>query len=336
MQIAFVHLGKNPPQYLEHTIRESKKWSAGIAHTLIGDSEESVKLARKVGIEYFHYSYSATSFGFVLPELSHDHKFWDGYWRKTFERLFALHDLQIHSPSVPLLHLESDVRIYRTFPFEALQKIDRLAWCGVSESHDVAAVFFSPNLGKLQHLLANFSADAAQNPELTDMTALRGYALKFPSRVRYLPTNPVDLGNDDLFGDGVFDGLNTGYWLSGRDPKNSWGVTRRRLNFMDTPGWPYGEARFVSQQEGDLSAHFDGKTFHIFNLHVHSKSKMFFGNTQASKFQSFLARLNNGKLVDSFSLRASYIFWKTHLSAYLRASLKLSNWSKMLRRLRSK
>jgi hypothetical protein len=82
---------------------------------------------------------------FALASKKLDHNFRDGFWKYTFERLFALQQYHEKHSDSKILHIESDVLLLPEFPWKSFAELNSLAWLNVNETHDVAALVYLPN-----------------------------------------------------------------------------------------------------------------------------------------------------------------------------------------------
>jgi hypothetical protein len=219
----------------------------------------------------------------LLSSLEHNAAFRKGFWRYSLERILALESLHgTREPNASILHLESDVLVLPGFPIEKFQNITELMWCKFNETHDVSAILYSPDFLSTKWLANAVREEIRDNTSLTDMTVLSLIHGKHPHKVKYFSSlsNPVST----IF-DGVFDGAAIGMWLTGRDPRNKYGLIQRHVSLPEAQDDP-GKHRFRVSPKGELFAMKELRAMQVYNLHIHSKRKLLFG-----KFNSFFLRL---------------------------------------------
>jgi hypothetical protein len=174
-----------------------------------------------------------------------DEKFRQGFWRFSLERLFALtahHDLY---PNDSLLHIESDILLLSNFPFDSFQSITTPAWLKFDKTRDLATILYLPDISKSQWFTEKMVQEVKNCNEINDMQLLNLISSKYPSEITILPSSPnttTSLLNDNDFleekekqllstnfykFEGIFDPAALGIWLTGSDPRNNFGVTRR-------------------------------------------------------------------------------------------------------------
>lgn len=239
-----------------------------------------------------------------------DHRFRGGFWKYTFERLFALQQYHEKNPEVKLLHIESDVLLLPSFPWTKFLRYESIAWLNVNETHDVAALVHLPNLNATISFCDFLRKQLRDNPETTDMYALLSFANSFPEKHKYLPSlnniNSREVGLDLLklnidsssYFKGFFDPLALGIWYFGQDPKNNYGIS----------------TRYIDQEHHYLSAtkvQLDFKDGHLkdqlqnewFSIHLHSKNLNLFGPNWETWLTRYLheAALQKNKNIFSFS-----------------------------------
>jgi len=336
--ILFVHLGRKLPRYLIENIWRTKKLFPESNVVLVhNQNENSANLSKFVesGVELFFFEKRRLlELSLEVPQLDVDTKFWKGYWQLTFERLFAVGDYQRENPNNPLIHVESDVVLFPDFPFESFLELDSLAWPKVSNSHDVASIVYSPNFDRYSEFMSHLIEVAKETPSTTDMLALSVIAARFPGRYAALPTmfshdsstNPIfgDRGSWEVFR-GVFDGLTLGYWFTGRDPKNAWGVRKSYLCPLNSP-LDYSSFRFSVDNLGQIRMNDE---IPVFNLHVHSKNLGYFKFPNITFLQKEVNLVNSRKSAIAFSMSGLFVSIRTHYKDLIRAAISIENWSKL-------
>jgi hypothetical protein len=244
------------------------------------------------------------------------------FWISTLERIFVLLDYHQRHPEAGLLHLESDVILFPSFPWDSFAKLPELAWGRYSATHDVAAILFSPNGVQSNLLKEALLKELEENPDITDMTALSRVARKKSTVNRVLPSAFLDRNvtlrsslnctavqydeltkNIQLFS-GIFDLGSIGMWIDGIDPKHSLGIS----STMPTNIFQKGEslidlqeAKFAVGDDGQLSVLASDKEIKVHSLHVHSKRRRWFSQEWKAEISSAIQAINAGRKVYRFS-----------------------------------
>ena len=337
--IVFVHLGTKLPKYLLDNVLRTKSLKEGLKVVLVHDKANSSANLEKLGVETFPFDpQSLSKLGILIPHLNHDPKFRNGYWQNTFNRLFAVGLYQAFNGNEKVIHVESDVVLFPNFPFEKFSKLKTLSWPRVSDQYDVASILYSPTAFAFREFLIELTRTAQSNYLTTDMQAMSKYAHDFPDKVLVLPTTPPhsdktssisgDTDAWDLF-NGIFDGLVLGHWLTGQDPRNSWGIRTRYLVPLDSP-LNYASSTFSVDEDNLLV----DNLYPVFNLHVHSKNSGYFKLSNRTFLKREIMIVNNRLNQKQLVLFALFGFIKSHFFDYLRAALVLNNWFRLLERLR--
>jgi hypothetical protein len=279
----FVHLGSNIPRHLVLSLNRQLTLFPNIPCVLIVDNLPSVQLPDEIRVEMYSTSQETQDL-FQEASKRMDHRFRGGFWKYTFERLFALQQYHEKNPEVKLIHIESDVLLMPSFPWTKFAGYGSIAWLNVNETHDVAALVYLPNLNATKFFCDFLRKQLRDNPETTDMYSLLSFANSFPSKHKYLPSlNDINSREVDLnllkrnmdsasYFKGFFDPLALGIWYFGQDPKNKYGVS----------------TRYVDQEHHYLSAtkvQLNFKDGHLkdqmqnewFSIHLHSKNLNLFG-----------------------------------------------------------
>ena len=260
----------------------------------------------------------------ILDSLELDTKFRGGFWRYSLERLFALTQHHLDFPNDSILHFESDLLPLRNFPFRKFENAEKLFWSRVGANYDVAAIVYSPNQLVSNWLDEEMIKIISRAKEITDMRVLGEISTLYPDLVSALPSTPkfnsqitntdISISSGDLEAihkefltfDGVFDPAGIGIWLTGTEPRNFFGLSKK----FDTQYLINGKSfinpskvKFHFQTGGQLFYVDDGIDIPIYTLHIHSKNLDYFG----CEFERYLARdvlrSNVGKTRRTFSFR---------------------------------
>jgi hypothetical protein len=199
--------------------------------------------------------------------------------------------------------------------------IENLAWIKFNYSHDVSALLYSPNFEFTKWLAYRIREEIAKDLGLTDMTVLSIIRNSSPDKVYLLPT--ISSPPRDFF-EGLFDGASVGMWLHGRDPRNHYGLVKRHILLPNSDD--KAETLIFRIKKGILWVENGNDKFPLFNLHVHSKSRMLFGKSYLFGLSADVLRTKTKLLSYSFSVRAFLSIVqdlkKRHGTQVFRAALK--------------
>ena len=270
-RLVIVYLGTRIPKYLLKNMDHLQKMFPLLPKSIVLDSKSARNFEAPSGWNIHLYVRSAETQQ-LLRSLDLDHKFRNGFWLLTLERMLAFLELHEFHPSESVLQIEGDVLLMPSFPFERLSELTKLAWMKNDIREDIATLVYSPSVSSSRFLADRLRGEVVHNASTSDMRALRSIAEQFPNDVYYLPVSP---GEDNDWG-GVFDALAVGIWLLGVDPRNEAGKSiRRRLPF-ESPSLEVENAEFrVSGNQ--LECRFPNTEWvPIWCLHLHSKYPKYF------------------------------------------------------------
>jgi hypothetical protein len=312
VEVVFVHLGPSKAPHLWRNIRSIKRQFPEIEVHLIYSSEEHKAEVERTDVRSFFYQTSKSD-ETLLNQMDSDSKFRNGFWRYSFERLLALEFFHHSLPDGSgILHLESDIAIMPDFPFEIFSKVRKLSWTKFNDSHDVSALLYSPNQTQTSWLAKRLREEIERDTSLTDMTALSAIHDKNPEIIEYLPT--ISTGPNAIF-PGVFDGAAIGMWLTGRDPRNSFGVVQRNVRLPEA----FDDAsryRFDISKSGLLKVQRGDQQLSIYNLHIHSKKLGLFGSLRKQFLQLDVLRSISVLPSNTFSLKALHSIARDFISRH--------------------
>jgi hypothetical protein len=252
-------------------------------HVAISDLNHEKVVVRSGAIPYLYKTDPQDEV--LLNRMAHNREFRSGFWRYTLERIFVIEAWHRNFPHEGVFHLESDILVFPNFPWRAIREKSKLSWLRFNESHDVAAIIYSPNLADSQWLAESVRKKIEENFELTDMTVLSVISREEKNRVALLPSlldqsesdgSELQLASTlvEPF-DGIFDPAAIGMWLLGQDPRNHRGLLIKYRD-MDESWVKPGKWKFkYSNKEGLTFTSLRGSES-IFNLHVHCKGNVYF------------------------------------------------------------
>jgi hypothetical protein len=292
--IALIHLGEEPAPYLLSNIKELILRFPNHQIALIYSSDEILPKSEIPKLILFKYI-PRESEQKALRNQEIEFRFRSGYWRFTLERLLSIQQFHSENRDLAILHIESDVLLLPSFPFNKLLDVNSLMWCPCDNERDIASLLYTPEYSESLWLAENVLNQLKDKKFITDMQVLHNIARAFPSRVKYFPSL-IDLispqSSKEFDSSDLFDGAIVGQWLTGLDPRNNWGFTDIRatdkLKTDENQLLPwYG--LFTYSREIGLQYTNNGRNFSIHNLHIHSKNS----NLLGERWEQELARLVN-------------------------------------------
>lgn len=286
-----MYLGNSLPKYAIASISLAKKYS-GMNIKLLASRELFANMNLPVGdfIEIDNF-YNKRDFEEASKRIVFEHDFRDGFWLKSYERLFVLEQFMIYANLSSILHAELDQLFFGIKDFAS--SLNNL------REHGVFVPFHNPRAAVASILYCNSrkSLTSLVNYSLGDQFflhemdliakwagdhsdsafALPTLATEKIATERILPKN-VNLIDSNLIG-GVIDAAQIGQWVGGNDPKNVSIWEKPRTKFVDLPQ----SSLLTFTQLAQLRFNFDSDTtkltcaidnddrIRIYNLHIHSR-----------------------------------------------------------------
>ena len=290
MIATFVYLGTSIPDYVMANMAQFSSRFPNTPLLFIGDSQLVCKKVEARGFKIWKARDPEESWGINRDSMSHDPAFRNGFWFKTLARFFALHEYSSNFPSESVLLIESDVWISPHFPLEIFQEFTHpIAFPLATSEQGVASTFFARNADCLLHFLNFAERRVLETPDSTDVTILAEYRSQYPEKTYILPSGPTELAgynqrfsvvepqvlsDQKYFPNQIFDASTWGQFLTGEDPRNSWGfrfLYRRQTNHAVNPS-----AFKFRINQGAITASINGVDYQLNSLHVHSKDLLMF------------------------------------------------------------
>ena len=297
--IAFVHLGDHEAPYLWSNLEQLIKRFPKQRVVLIYDTPGFIEDVEINGLEFFKYvriNQEQKKLNNQLVEMN----FRKGYWRYTLERLLSLHQFHATNPETGLLHVESDVLLLPEFPFDTLVLKNKLMWCECDNNRDVASIVYSPNRDSSFWLKDEILNQITEHKFISDMEILLNIRKENPDSIETFPIISSSFPNAFQ---GIFDGLNLGAWLTGIDPRNSFGCTRIRdtdlIKRSGTIVEPWNSSYEYSNSNGLVAINENSKS-RIWNLHIHSKNYKLLGKDWEEELTRFTEESNGNKSRSEF------------------------------------
>jgi hypothetical protein len=152
----------------------------------------------------------------------------------------------------------------------------------VSNEQDSAAIIYLPRIETTKWLESEFNSLSLNDTLLTDMQILSIIRKKYPEEINLLPTFGSNLESEL----GYFDAAELGMWITGEDPRNNFGITKRFNNRFNLDGLtkfsqPFDLIDDNLVRKGNIGTN-------IFNLHIHSKDLQLLGLEAEEKLRALL------------------------------------------------
>jgi hypothetical protein len=296
MRLVLIYLGGSIPKHFWQSTQHLLALQSNYLIDIITSDYLAEKPIENPRLSYFEYRPSS-EVTMSLDALELDQSFRNGFWRFSLERLFAFTQHHKQFTNEPLLHIESDMLLLENFPFARFEKLEKLYWSKVDETRDIAALVYSPTHVASAWLHDMMLALVRETKSIDDMRLLSMISSGNQSNVSILPSisnlgsqlinQNFEIENDafralcwefNTFG-GIFDPGGIGIWLTGTDPRNSFGVTskfdfkaiRDSRTFIDP-----SRIQFVFDNDSHLLCIEERAEIPIYSLHIHSKNSSYF------------------------------------------------------------
>jgi hypothetical protein len=323
MRLVLVYLGEEIPGYVWSNINHLLSIQGMHQIDLIVSTENQRKVIKDSRVQYLRYQ-PTSEIDELLKTREMDQEFRAGFWRFSLERLLALAMHHEKYPKEDMLHIESDVLLLPNFPFSQFRQLDKISWTRVDSTRDVATLIYIPSNSDSSQFRRDILREISRFNSPDDMTVLRLIAEGNTSTYGLLPTVPnrnsnlmgrnlgipeqaMDLLSEGsrVFG-GIFDAAAIGVWLTGTDPRNYFGVTKRFFQNATDNVTDYirpGLVNFEIDHSGTLVVSENGQSTPVFNLHIHSKNPDYFGLNYINKLVQDVQGSKSGKSTNSFSFK---------------------------------
>jgi hypothetical protein len=321
LRIVTVYLGDSIPTHFWMHIRHLLRIQSDYQIDIVTSHRIDSKPINDPRLQYFVYN-PQQAVSRILDGLVMDAKFRNGFWRFSLERLFAVTQHHLEFPNESLIHFESDVLPLRNFPFRSFEKLEKLAWSRVDSSLAVAAIVYSPNVDASKWLSLKMMTIVDSAHDTDDMRVLGEIFAKNSQMVDVLPSIPqpssslrnlsLNANEIDLISisshfskfDGIFDPAGIGIWLTGTEPRNSFGVTKKydyKSNVGSKAFIDPGNVKYRFDSSGKLSFESEENSIQIYSLHIHSKNLKYFGEEFEKHIYEDTRRSISGKIQWGFS-----------------------------------
>ena len=313
LSIVFVQLGKSKPKHLISNIELVHFMFPETSINCVVSKESRVikSMPPYVNISTYEPS-SEINEAFNLKSI--DLKFRNGFWRYSLERLIAVESLHAKNRNQSYLHVESDVLLLPHFPWHKFSELKHVCWLPVNPINDIASLLYFPNYESTKEFKKDLLDYLRNSIQPTDMKGLLHLRHKFPDKYKTLPISHTSLPklntvevDTSLEGEvdfgGLFDALNIGMWLTGIDPRNTYGflelfATKKIVidnSFIDPSNYT-----IKFSKENGLYFENGNEKISIYNLHIHSKSLRIFSKNWSKEIADLTLLSHKNKIQREF------------------------------------
>jgi hypothetical protein len=312
-EIVLVHLGKNLPGYLFRNIEHISELFPNITINLIVSKNNNHHAFKMKNVNIVYYQPSKNIDDLIESKII-DLSFRNGFWRYTLERLFSIEQLHSAKPTKSFLYVESDVLILPGFPLSAFSNLAKIHWLPADYESDIASLIYFPRYRLTQQFAQDLLNYLQKSIAPTDMKGLRYLRENYPERYKLLPTgnsnfpqltkgNKVYAQSSISYFCGVFDSAAIGMWLTGVDPRLTYGfkkyfdtnMVNSEKSIIDPSAY-----RIMLSEDRKMYFNFQKHLLPIYNLHIHSKSKKLLSKNWYNELSILVKNADNNKVRTKF------------------------------------
>jgi hypothetical protein len=289
-KVIFVYLGRKLPKYANASL-ESAKQSSGLDILVLGNRILKDQI-RDSTIEFISVEdfYTSAKVMEIRSKINLPLDFRQGFWFKTLERLFVLHQYMDVYKIKRVFHAELDQILFRCD--KLVNSLDNYQFEGLalpfhSLDRGVASILYCNDVKSLESLIDFTREVPSFNNE---MELIAQWALRNPHRIKLLPTVASEVKSNDIFHrsgleiipsttiNGVVDALQMGQWIGGEDPRNvsirnspkNKHVYSQSEELLSIP--ELANLEFTLTLDGSLMVTYDkSNVYNVYNIHLHSK-----------------------------------------------------------------
>jgi hypothetical protein len=294
MNLVLVYLGNKVPSFIYDNLNYLVKTFPQYETYIILDIKSSKKFKTPNKVKVWIFEEDDNSDLKALNFLQHDAQFRNGFWSLTIKRLFAVTNFMENMQVKNVLHIESDVWLSPSYPFNKLISSPHgISYPLSNLSEGVASTLYIRNIENGKRLARYALAEIERNPDSTDCTILgslyadpdEGHAVGILPTIIPLSLN-LNAGLDpvrfnimssaiEYFG-GLFDAATWGQYLLGIDARNTAGYKHVYATQSHHPCNPHATKILFDELSQSPIVSVNESRWPIFSLHIHSKSKAAF------------------------------------------------------------
>jgi hypothetical protein len=324
--LILVHLNTQVPRYLWENIASLKHLFPEVAKIII--ISDGIELQSGSSDTKIH-RVNSHQYDEVFDHAQHEMEFRHGFWRTSIERLLHLCDLICQQQLENTLHIESDILLFKRFPFSDFRNLSKIYWQEYNSERDVASILYIRNAIDAAWLKQELINQIVSDPYVTDMTALNRIRKGFPERVGVLTSINAtnfdlknkkytheysDLSYSGAFKTGIYDSAQIGMWLLGMDPRNTYGLEILHSDLIIENGEGLLDprrARYGFNDDNQMFACVGEIELPVLSIHVHSKAPDFF-KVDNKMLQEYVNLAKNPLEIRKFRVG---IFWLMFLDS---------------------
>ena len=313
LEIVFVHLGQTKYQHILSNIDLVHKMFPNTKiHCIVSKGSG---LVREIPSFVNNFIYEPDlELDQIFSSKAIDPNFRKGFWRYSLERLIAIESFHAKNRNQTYLHVESDILLLPNFPLHKFLELKHVYWLPSNPITDIASLVYFPNYESTKEFKKDLLDYVYNSIQPTDMKGLFHLRHKFPDKYKTLPISHASLPQLNTvevdtsfesevdFG-GIFDALNIGMWLTGIDPRNTYGflelfATKKIVidnSFIDPSNYT-----IKFSKENGLYFENGNEKISIYNLHIHSKSPRIFSKNWSKEIADLTLLSHKNKIQRKF------------------------------------
>ena len=288
-KVYFVYLGDRLPYYAKSSLKLAQKYSGLDVHLLGNKTQQNQIRHLPVSFTAIEDFYDSKVFDQASKAISSPAEYRDGFWLKTLERIFVLHQYMDFAKLDSIFHAELDQVLFRVD--KLLEELNLTGKAGIflpfhSGHVAVASVFYCNKKTAIESLI-EFANTQRKYPN--EMELLADWVINNPGIGFGIPSI-LDLVDPDNTNtpkgsisinqvSGIADGMQIGMWIAGIDPRNVPLFERPKTRFVDPPEPLIATKKQFEKvffefdsKKGYLNARYNNlNSVRVFNLHIHSK-----------------------------------------------------------------
>ena len=282
IKIVLVQYGVKADALLYKNLRYLQEKFPSIPRVVLTDECRHINPKKLHGAEQFVKN--NLNLTLLRDKVSHPLQFREGFWFNTIARFWLISSYHDRFPNQPILHIETDVLLMPTFPFELLNSSNfDCIFTDVSDHASSAAVLYTRNALTSKKLTEHFRSGILNNSASTDMSLLAQYREVARHRLgKFRNGSGLSPVNGETFREFPnVDPATWGMFYSGRDPKNHRGL---RILYEAVPDHQIRPENLnLLIEEGRVHIENQGE---LVSFHIHSKDKRYFSAKGLGLLQS--------------------------------------------------
>lgn len=272
MKIVLAQYGVKADALLYKNLRYLEETFPWIPRVVLTDESRHINPKKMHGAEI--YVEDKIDLKALRDKISHPLNFRHGFWFNTIARFWLISSYHTSFPDQSILHIETDVLLMPTFPFEMLNGSDfDCIFTDVSDRISSAAVLYSRNATISKKITEHLRIGILNNSKSTDMSLLAQYKEAAGSRLgKFKNGSGLSPINGETFREfPIVDPATWGMFYLGRDPRNHRG--KRILYEAVSDHQIRAENLKMLVTKSGIEIENQGE---LVSFHIHSKDKRYF------------------------------------------------------------